>query len=68
MKALCRKIVALFVLALMLVGSTLTLGGCGNDSDMEDTVEEAGDAVEEAGEEVQDAAEDAADQMGNQGG
>lgn len=66
MTTLWKKIVSLFVVAMLSVGTATLIPGCDNDSDMEDAVENAGDAVEDAGDDVQDAADDAADQMEDQ--
>lgn len=52
-----------------LLGLGAPLAGCDNDSDVEDTMEDAGDkmgdAMDDAGDEMGDAMDDARDQMGD---
>ena len=66
MITLGKKIVTLCLVAMLSVGSAVAISGCDSDSNMEDTVEDAGDTLEDAGDEIQDAADDAADEVEDQ--
>ena len=63
MQELWKRIAMFLLLGTALVGSTVSIPGCKEDSSIENAAEETGEAIEDAGEEISDAAEDAADDL-----
>jgi hypothetical protein len=54
------KLSSAFLVALLgLSAAPLALAACGNDSKLEEAVEEAGDAIDDAADEVKDEIDDA---------
>ncbi len=58
-----RTLITWIMLAFVAVGPAFVLGGCENDSGIEEAAEETQEAAEEAGDAVEDAADEAEDEI-----